>query len=186
MISIINSLLSNIENSEERELVAFGLRRLVKMTISILAIGIIGAIWGVALYLYIFMGTFACLRVFAGGFHMKTELSCGIISSLFVVGNAMLIRFMPSEFYSNVGLLIFTLILSALIWIICPVENANKRLYVSEQKKFRWITRIILLFELSLCTLAFCYNSIFFVILSISIISVGILVSMQKIINERG
>ena len=180
------SLLSDIEDIEERELVTFGIKRIGKTIISILAIGIIGTIFRVTLYLYVFMGAFALLRVFAGGFHMKTELSCGIASSFFVIGNATLIRFMPKEFYSDLRMLVCTLILAVFIWIISPVDNENKRLYVFERKKFRLLTRIILIFELLLCILAFCFNSIFFIILSFGILYVGIFVFMQRILNERG
>lgn len=105
---------------------------------------IIGAILKVLLQSLIFYCVFSLLRQFAGGYHAATETRCEILSSFALIGSIGIIK-LSSAYDFRFALLLFTLVSSVYIFVLCPLDTPEKPLTEKEFKYFRKISWVILL-----------------------------------------
>lgn len=84
----------------------------------------------------VFFLSFLLLRGYAGGVHAKTETACTILTSLAIIGALLLIKRMLTWESS----LVPTLMLigaSICIWILSPLDTAEKPLNVLEKAQYK-------------------------------------------------
>lgn len=88
------------------------------------------------------------LRIYAGGYHARTQLRCYISSVVLIVAVLLAIEFIP---WTNFIVITISIVSGLIIFILSPVEDMNKPLDAAEVKVYGKKTRIIL--GLELCAL---------------------------------
>lgn len=117
-----------------------------------------GAVFHSLIQSVIFYLTFCVVRVFAGGFHASTETRCFIISALSIIISVYSIKQFTVQ-NLNLCFVILLLISSIIIFIFAPVDTDNKKLDSEERKRFRKISRIILICFLLIIAVMFFKHS---------------------------
>lgn len=82
---------------------------------------------------------FLSLRKYTGGYHAKTSMQCWIYSSLLVIA----VIYGTTEIENNVFVFLFLLLAVCSIWVLSPIDSENRRLDVSEKRKYRKYSRCI-------------------------------------------
>ncbi len=133
----------NIITEEFEEWYTFGLYSFVSGIINILKFIILGLILGCIPETLIYVAVFAISREFMGGYHCDTPLSC----KLFSIGLYLIVLTIN---YFNIfdSYLLYITILefivgNIVIYIFCPVQNHNKILEESLQKKYKIISYFV-------------------------------------------
>ena len=110
---------------------------------------LMGALCGQLTGCLIFLAFHLPVRIFAGGFHQKTRIRCYaqscFIFLLLLFGAKTVLHTWIVENWS-----ILILISFLIIWLLAPVETDNKPLTKEENKKYRFITRILLVLEMAI------------------------------------
>ena len=137
-------LRDNVISSEEVEVVEYGLENfgssLLGMSITLLIGYCFGFLRGsFLLWLLIFP-----LRKNAGGYHAETKSRCLLYSSAILFVSV--ICFVQVE-WLDLGDILVAGFFFAIIFLLAPVENDNKRLELVEYRVYRKRARIILLLE---------------------------------------
>ena len=157
---------------DEANVAVFGLHRFFLTSIGLLASFLIGLLFNDIKAAFLFLLFFIPIRIFAGGLHFSSLLSCGIVSAGIVVISINLIGFL-----SNTGLSFkydCLLFLFAILHIcIAPQDNSNKRLFKIEKRLFKLMTIGITLLY---CFLFFVFKSYGYVYVSTSIL-ISLLIS---------
>lgn len=117
----------------------------------------------------IFITVFSFLRVFCGGYHCNSYISCGIIYGITVIFSCTVLNTFHIIYNIN-----FHMLLALILFLISPVENKNNPLSDSDIIQYRIIARRRIILVLAIDILLFLFdvvwvNSIFgTVMLSIS------------------
>jgi accessory gene regulator B len=136
------------------EIVRYGLELFILKAVFLLASLIIALFMGEILSYLIFLIFFMPLRTLAGGYHASTRLLCFIESMLTVVLVCGICMITPTKILSVIILLdILTLISSAAIFILSPVEDKNKPLSAKKKRSFQGRVRIYLFISLAVIIL---------------------------------
>lgn len=97
-----------------------------------------------------FLCMFIPLRSFSGGYHADKAWKCFILSNLAVAGVAVTSKLMilnaPLRLAENIIITIAALVIGAL----SPVDSQNRKLNISERKKYKHCTCIVIAAELLL------------------------------------
>lgn len=126
-------------SESDRELYIFGFIQGAILLLNILTSLCIGIALDMLLEVVIYMVCFIPLRIFAGGYHAKTQLRCYIMSSFATVFVLLGIRFLQD--YNGMLEWIMLLISTVVIWELAPVEDANKPLSFEDQLAYQKKTR---------------------------------------------
>jgi len=149
--SIAEELIRNkVINSDDKELYIYGLHQGIIMLLNILTTIVIGLALGMLWQCFLFMIAYIPLRIYAGGFHAKTQLRCYIFSATLSATVLMGIRFISL----NSAVCVVAALTGALI--ICffsPVEDKNKPLEPVERLMYKKRTMVILLLEIAITIL---------------------------------
>ena len=142
---IIDKLISKGNITEdERELYIYGLFISISHLMYLILAIVFGLIFKCFLESVIFYIAFQFIRMYAGGYHAKTETRCEILSALSIFCCISLIKF--SKIYDiKITLFSISLVCTVLIFILCPLDPPEKPLTDKERKYFRKISWIILL-----------------------------------------
>ena len=152
-------LLGAIE-SDEIELVSYGLEHLILNVFSIFLVWFIGFIFDKPLDALIMWLAIFPLRKNAGGFHAETRIKCFLIS----FGIIYLVFFLLCKtHYPDNQLWMLGIASWIVIYAIAPVECENKRLDNLEKKEYQKRTRIILLIEAAILGVCYILNGNVFV-----------------------
>ena len=131
-------------NNEDKALYSYGFKQGFLLFLNMITVIIIGVIFNMIWQSVIFMIAYSCLRVYAGGYHANTELSCYIFSLIMIIAVLWLInRILWNTFIC----LSITVISDLIILLLAPVEDANKPLDHKEIEIFKKRTYIILVFS---------------------------------------
>ena len=134
-------------NSEDREIFAYGIRRLILISFMILTFTVIGIVMNGLLNILIFLIFFIPLRKYAGGFHCEGQLNCYMGSCLCVILAIIIAR----EFNNYNFLLILSAISAISIITFAPVQDRHKKLTENEKKVFKRKTLILLAIDAIIC-----------------------------------
>lgn len=150
-------LFKGIIQYENREIYTYGFVALFSTLINMIIMITIGIAAGMFLDTVLFMFMFGVLRVYCGGYHAKSHISCVLIF-IALYGFAMSIaKFLPTEimgyFSLSAGIFSFLIIL-----FLAPIEHKNKPFIEDEERKFRMMSRVVASMEL----MTICIISIFF------------------------
>ena len=173
-------------DSEQAEIVRYGLEILLLKSIFFLAPLALGLLIGCFWACFLFMAFFVPLRSFAGGYHADTRKQCLIQSMLTTLLVLSIIKWSADHPMVLYPLLLLALLSAGCIWMLAPIDTENKRLDASEQQLFKKRTRCMLLIEcgfvLILYVLAL-HTGTCAAMLSIS--TTGILLSAERLKQMR-
>lgn len=136
---------------EDKELYTFGMQQGLIILLNIISTIIIGIILNMVWQSVVFLLAYMPLRSYAGGYHARTQVRCYLIS-LFITVVALL--GMREINWTNFTALFSVIISAGIIYVLTPVEDANKPLDTSEKIEYKKKTRRILLLE-TIVALAF-------------------------------
>ncbi|HML37841.1 MAG TPA: accessory gene regulator B family protein [Bacillota bacterium] len=124
---------------EDKDLYEYGIRQGILLVINIATAVLIGLLLGMLWQTVIFLVAYNPVRSYAGGYHAGTPLVCYLISIPMILAVLFGIKLIPWNGYAVVIVLILT---GALIWLMAPVEDANKPLDQLERKVYGRKARI--------------------------------------------
>lgn len=131
-------------SSEQYEICRFGFQQGLTILLNAITIVVIGAVMGELWQAMLFMGLYAPLRSYAGGFHARTATRCYIYSILLMIAVLLAMKYL----YIPTFICIIAFVIScAIILILAPVEDANKPLDNTEQIVYRKRTYVITAIE---------------------------------------
>lgn len=129
---------------DDRELYIYGFFILLSHIMYFSLSAFFGLLFQCLIESLIFYIAFQFIRMYAGGYHAKTETRCEILSTLSLLVCTAIIKLINT--YNFQTLLLFVTILSAVcIFAFCPIDTPEKPLTEKEFKCFRKISWIILL-----------------------------------------
>lgn len=181
---IAEELIQNCTISvEDKPIFIYGLRQggyiFLNLTISI----VIGLILGMVSQCIIFLIAYIPLRIYAGGYHAKTQSLCNILSIIVLIIALLFINFTNFNFYIY---FIITFLSILIILLLGPVENVNKPLHKIEITVYKKKIKLILFMEISL-TLIFKVLNITqiskSIVVAIAILTIILLLGKLKILN---
>lgn len=137
---------SNKLSKEDTIILQYGLKKIVMFMGDAVFTIIVGWLLRITALSIAFQIVFVLLRMYAGGYHSKTEQQCAVHSAIVTVISLLSIRWMISRSWWSGLLFIFV---SIVIMVLAPVEAENKPLSVKEKTiNHRKTIGIVLLFDL--------------------------------------
>lgn len=135
----------NTISSENKIIYQYGIQQGFTIGLNILTTFVIGLIFKMIVESFLFLAVYIPLRSFAGGIHAKTANRCYVYSTIMIIAELLVIKFLPFGIFIGSCL---SLISGAIIFLLAPVETANKKLDESEKQVYKKRARIILIIEL--------------------------------------
>lgn len=147
-----NLISSDHIDQDERDIYIFGLNTLLIHLLNFLSMLLIAALMRQSWEYLLFMFLFIPLRSYAGGYHASSPMRCYVLSTGIMVMVLLLVKLIggQADLWLGIGLLAVS---TVLIFILAPVENANKPLDTQEKMIFGRRAKITLIIELLLSAL---------------------------------
>jgi len=124
----------------DKDIYLYGFWQGIVFIINMISVLIIGLILDMLWQSIVFTIAYGCLRIFAGGYHARTQKNCYILSLILIIVALSIIKYV----HWNELLCVVSSILSGIvIFTLAPVEDENKRLDEQEKKVYKKRTRII-------------------------------------------
>lgn len=146
---------NNIINEADSEVYSFGFKNGFVILANILIVLIIGVVLGMPLESLLLLLVFIPLRSCAGGIHTSSNLRCIMLSAV-VVFLLLIVANMIQGFMSASIMLPAAVVCMTVIYILSPVQDANKPLDDAEVKLYKKRTKRVLCAEFCVL-LAFLY-----------------------------
>ena len=138
---------------DDKDIYLFGVYQGAILLLNICTALIIGIILNMITEIIVYLICFLPLRIYAGGYHAKTQLRCYIMSTITTALLLLGIQFLQEK-ESMLEIICFT-ISFGVIWKYAPVPDANKPLQGNEQKNYQKKVRRILLILTGVSVVAF-------------------------------
>lgn len=122
-------------DEEDKEIYLFGIYQGLIFLLNVVTALLTGIILDMFLESVLFLICFIPLRIFAGGYHAKTQFRCYVMSTVTTVILLYLIAFLQKNM--GVGVIAVYIVAACIIWKFAPVQDKNKPLDLDEQKKYR-------------------------------------------------
>lgn len=138
--AIANKIANELKlDNDNKEVIAYGIFALLDIIVSIILVGIIGALFHVLIEALIISFTIGILRKYSGGVHASSPISCTTIGTVICIGQALLITFVISssinfKLISILGLICFTWSYY-MINKLAPIDSASKPIKSPEKRK---------------------------------------------------
>lgn len=180
--SLAKRYIAETEKSEDKtELYSYAFFHMLSFAAFFALAILYGAILKILLQSIVFFISFWLIRIYAGGFHAKTEAACAVLSSA-----GLLLFITAIKLSDTYGLRDFVLALAAsaavFIYLFCPLGTPQKQLSEKEFKYFRKISLIILsAICITIITALFLNIKFLIVPLCCSLIFEGVLIVAGKI-----
>lgn len=136
---------NNTISSENKPIYQYGIQQGFTIGLNILTTFAIGVVFQMIIESFLFLAVYIPLRSFAGGVHAKTANRCYVYSTIMIIAALLVIKFFP---FGIVICSCLSIISGAIIFLLAPVETANKRLDELEKHIYKKRARIILIIEL--------------------------------------
>lgn len=176
MINKISILLSEgiglklNSSDDEKEVYAYSIEVLISLLVNLIILYVAAYILNKKFELIIFIIFFSGLRTYAGGYHAKTHIECFFISlSIFIISA------MCGTYLKQFGAIILVSgVLFSILMVFwrAPSESENKPSSKDERKKYKVISRIIVLI------LSFCAVMLYFLRVKTDFIYISAVVAM--------
>lgn len=127
--------------SKDKELYVFGIEQGSIMLLNIITTIIVGFALGMAWQGIVVLIVYIQLRIYAGGFHAKTQLKCYLFSIGLTSAALLGIKMVP---WTGFICLMVTIVASGIIFLLAPIEDSNKPLDQMELGIYKRRTRFIL------------------------------------------
>ena len=169
----------NVINEEYKELYSYGLQQGLIIIANILTTIAIGCIFKMIWQSIVFMIAYFSLRLYAGGYHAKSQLHCYLLSIVLTLTVLLAIRSIP---WTNFTCLIVAFAAGIVIFLISPVEARNKPLDPMERFVYKKRTRIILMAEILILLLMFELRfTLILSCISVSLLALCVLLILGKL-----
>ncbi|MCI5892468.1 MAG: accessory gene regulator B family protein [Clostridiales bacterium] len=178
--TIMYAIRNKYIEQEQYEEYLYALEIILNILITDITMIIIGFAMGMIWECIIFWLSYKILRKYCGGYHFGTSLKCYLSSCIMCPVILTVIKYVP---YSILVYGIITLTASAILFVLSPVEAANKPLDEKEKRVFGKVARILVFISVVCWSItAIIFNQyILSKVISLSIISVAIFVVAGKI-----
>lgn len=130
-----------IIKDEEKDIYSYGFKQGIILLINMITMIIIGLLFNMIWESIIFMVSYSFLRVYAGGYHANSNLSCYLFSVAMMAAVLWLIKLIP---WNSFICSIIAVVTSMIILLLAPVEDNNKPLDKKEKEVFKKRTNIVL------------------------------------------
>ena len=179
---LTEKLLSNGDiEKDEQDLYVYGLFMLISQLMLFVLSCIFSLIFGCLFEGIIFYIAFQLIRKYAGGYHASTESACEILSTLSVMLCIIVIK-LSMKYSFQLPLLIIAFFSAVTIFVLCPLDTAEKPLSDKEYRYFRKISWLILFMLLTLTILSYFFKwRIVFAPVCLSLVLESILLIAGKI-----
>lgn len=142
---------AKIIEETNKALYVYGLHQTLVMLINILLTLLIGYLLNMTLQSILFLILYIPIRSYAGGYHASTPMRCYCLSIILVIAVLTVMKTFPlSAFICMAGMILSGII----IFVLAPVQDANKPFTEKERQYFKKKTRLFLLSELLLGVVA--------------------------------
>lgn len=139
-----NLIKSGKIGENRRELYEYGFFQFFELVINITTIVIITVLSRQYIASVFFFAAFIPLRNIAGGFHLNSPLACYFFSTAIVVFAVCSAWIFPSNIHLILGI-IFIAISVFFIYLFAPFSHPNKPATLEEQKRYKKLSRIIII-----------------------------------------
>ena len=158
----------------------YALEIILNILIADITMLIIGFATGMLWECVVFWLVYKILRKYCGGYHFATSLKCYLSSCIMCIVALAVARYVP---YNILVWIVITLSATIILFIISPVEAANKPLDEKEQKIFGRVARfLIIIFSVYVCVaITIFHQYLLSKIISLSIICVALLAMAGKV-----
>ncbi len=166
---------------DDKDIYLFGVYQGAILLLNICTALIIGVALNMLLEIVIYLICFLPLRIFAGGYHAKTQLRCYIMSSFTTVIILLVIQFLQQQ--ESIWEFLSYFVSFGVIWRYAPVADANKPLLEKEKVNYRKKVHKVLLLLTGIAALTYFlrFNIIATVIeVSVCFLSVILLMGIYK------
>ena len=148
----VSSLIAHdLIQKEERELYEYGFRQGGMLAFNMITTIVIGMVFGMVVESMIFLLTYIPLRSYSGGYHARTPVRCYMLSVAVVALALVVIRLQIWTWFAVIAAVSAS---SVIIFLLSPMEAANKPLDQLERRVYQRHTYMIL-FVLAVSTLLF-------------------------------
>lgn len=120
---------------EDKEIYLFGFHQGLIFLLNMATALFTGIILDMFLESILFLLCFIPLRIFAGGYHAKTQFRCYVLSTITTFVLLYLIGFLQENL--GVETMALYIVSACMIWKLAPVQDKNKPLDADEQRKYR-------------------------------------------------
>lgn len=127
--------------SEDKDLYEYGIRQGIILVINLATVVLIGLLMGMVWQSIIFLLAYNPIRSYAGGYHAGTQLTCYLLSIPMILAVLLGIKLIPWNGYLFSIVIIFA---GITVFLLAPVEDANKPLDQLEKKVYGKKARISL------------------------------------------
>ncbi len=138
---------------DDKDIYLFGVYQGAILLLNICTALLIGVALNMLLEIVIYLICFLPLRIFAGGYHAKTQLRCYIMSSFTTVIILLVIQFLQQQ--ESIWEFLIYFVSFGVIWRYAPVADANKPLLENEQVNYRKKVHKVLLLLTGIAALTY-------------------------------
>ena len=178
-MKIADKLLEEGASESEREIVQFGVERLITLLIGLAAAIIAGLILHELPRTLLLLFVLFPLRQYAGGFHLKGKYICAVLSVLVLIGLILIIKYLTIPRIISMSAFLLG---SLAIVFLAPVGNLHRQLDEDEKRVFGNRAKTVWLIEtLAFFILWFVNLSYWNIILLESVVLTGLLVTIGYI-----
>ena len=131
-------------DEDKSEIIYYGLQNIIGELPKGIFILLVAWVCGVLKLVLIGTITFLIYRGFAGGVHLKTHISCLLISLLLIIGSALLAKYV---YFVN-PVLIYTILMLfnlSLAFLYAPADTENRPIMKESQRKRQKLESIIMI-----------------------------------------
>lgn len=131
-------------SEEEREIVEYGISQGIVLLVGMVVAIVMGILLKIPGKAILFLGFSYFLRIYAGGYHAKTQLRCNIFSAVMTF---MCFLWLKYVILPNVILHTLSLMAGIFIAAFAPIDNENRELDKEEKKAYSQKARSLVLIE---------------------------------------
>lgn len=121
---------------DNRETITYGLSTGIEIILNLITTLVIGLILNMVLESIVFIVSFAFIRIYAGGYHLKKALNCYFFSNGIVALVLVTVKIIPKEYISITNLILLAISIPV-IFKFAPLGTPNKPLSDHEKEYFR-------------------------------------------------
>lgn len=121
---------------DSRETITYGLSTGIEIILNLITTLVIGLILNMVLECIVFIVSFAFIRIYAGGYHLKKALSCYFFSNGIVALVLITVKVIPKEYIFIINIILLAISIP-IILKFAPIGTPNKPLSDHEKDYFR-------------------------------------------------
>ena len=153
--AIITWLFKEDLEDEAYDIYSYGIYQIVSYVINFFTILLIGIAFRRLLEVIILVVFFMAVRPYAGGYHASSAIKCYILTNIMIIGALLAIKYIQ---INNIFMICLLALNSIVIFVLAPVDTANKKLDEIEYIVYRKKTVKILSVEIIISIIMIAMN----------------------------